>query len=408
MAMATNVAQPSSGTVTYNPAFSDLVLEAFSRIQVRPNSLTSNHLRDANSSANLLLTEFSVRPNFPNLWKVQLSTIPLVQGVTSYSLPASTVGVLDVYIRQFEMNAAVNLVPGFTTTANNPGVTINFPNHGQAAGNWVAVGIQVSVGGIVIIGQFQVTAVIDPNNLTITVPIAPTASVASGGAVPTFTSSSGSEAVTVTLNNHGLVAGNDFNVPVATLVGGLSISGMYQVATYISANQFTITANVNATSTATVGENGGLAQLQGQDTTVQPFDRVIYPVSRTEYASYPNKAQQGYPSIFWFDRLINPTLTLWLVPDGNGPYSCYIYSMQQTYDVVTQGGATLDLPWRFLEAFCAALAAKLAWKYPPPMTSGITVTMLEQRAQQAWDWASQQDVEETNLFIVPGLQSYFS
>ena len=45
-------------------------------------------------------------------------------------------------------------------------------------------------------------------------------------------------------------------------------------------------------------------------------DRIILPVSRTEYASYPNKQQQGFPTVFWFDRLISPEVTLWPVPDG--------------------------------------------------------------------------------------------
>ena len=40
----------------------------------------------------------------------------------------------------------------------------------------------------------------------------------------------------------------------------------------------------------------------------QPIDRIILPVSRTEYASYPNKKQQGFTTTFWFDRLLSPTV----------------------------------------------------------------------------------------------------
>ena len=40
-------------------------------------------------------------------------------------------------------------------------------------------------------------------------------------------------------------------------------------------------------------------------------DRLILPISRTEYASYPNKAQQGFPTTYWFDRLLSPTVYLW-------------------------------------------------------------------------------------------------
>ena len=51
-------------------------------------------------------------------------------------------------------------------------------------------------------------------------------------------------------------------------------------------------------------------------TGANPIDRLILPVSRTEYASYANKSQQGFPTVFWFDRLLSPTVTLWPVPNG--------------------------------------------------------------------------------------------
>ena len=56
--------------------------------------------------------------------------------------------------------------------------------------------------------------------------------------------------------------------------------------------------------------------LDAYTTTNQGIDRVIMPISRTEYASYPNKEQQGFVTSFWYDRLISPTITLWPVPDG--------------------------------------------------------------------------------------------
>jgi hypothetical protein len=61
------------------------------------------------------------------------------------------------------------------------------------------------------------------------------------------------------------------------------------------------------------------AYMQVDNGGGQTTDRIIMPVSRTEYASYPNKEQEGFTTTFWFDRLIspNPTVTLWPVPDGS-------------------------------------------------------------------------------------------
>src|SRR5258708_28052096 len=44
------------------------------------------------------------------------------------------------------------------------------------------------------------------------------------------------------------------------------------------------------------------------------------PISRTEYASYAAPQTQAPPTVFWFDRLIAPTVTFYPTPDGNGPY----------------------------------------------------------------------------------------
>ena len=60
-------------------------------------------------------------------------------------------------------------------------------------------------------------------------------------------------------------------------------------------------------------------------------DRIIFPISRSEYANYPNKTQEGFPSVYWFDRLLSPTVTLYQVPDGNEVALKY-YRMRQIQD----------------------------------------------------------------------------
>jgi hypothetical protein len=68
-----------------------------------------------------------------------------------------------------------------------------------------------------------------------------------------------------------------------------------------------------------------------------PIDRIILPISRTEYASYPNKEQQGFTTTYWFDRLISPTVTLWPVPDGTSAQYLKYYRVRQIQDSALQG-----------------------------------------------------------------------
>jgi hypothetical protein len=132
-------------------------------------------------------------------------------------------------------------------------------------------------------------------------------------------------------------------------------------------------------------------------------DRIMMPVSRTEYASYPNKAQQGFPTVFWFDRLINPTVTIWPVPDGNGnPTTITYYCVTQVQDANLPGGETLDVPYRWLDAFANGLAYYLSRIWQPQLTA-----QLKAEADEAYTIASSQDVENVSFYISPMIGGYF-
>lgn len=131
-------------------------------------------------------------------------------------------------------------------------------------------------------------------------------------------------------------------------------------------------------------------------------DRIILPISRTDYASYPNKTQEGFPTVFWFDRLLSPTITLWMVPDATGTYTLNYYSVVQVQDANLLNGQTVDIPYRFMDAFTAGLAWKLAEIYAPALEDKLFA-----RYQRAWGIAATQDVENVPLIIGPGIGSYY-
>ena len=131
-------------------------------------------------------------------------------------------------------------------------------------------------------------------------------------------------------------------------------------------------------------------------------DRVIMPISRTEYMSYPNKQQQGFPTVFWFDRLVSPTITFWPVPDNTQAYVAKYYSVRQTMDADVPNGLTVEIPYRWLEAYVAGLAWKLSEIYMPQLED-----KLFSRYNRAWGIAATQDVENVPMMIIPGLRSYY-
>src|SRR6266566_4299979 len=91
-----NPAQNTTKTFNFAPSGAEFVLAAFGRIQVRPTELTQSHMFNARMALNFVLSEWSNTQ--PNLWEVDLQTMPLTQGVATYSVPNPTVMILDLYI----------------------------------------------------------------------------------------------------------------------------------------------------------------------------------------------------------------------------------------------------------------------------------------------------------------------
>ena len=132
------------------------------------------------------------------------------------------------------------------------------------------------------------------------------------------------------------------------------------------------------------------------------IDRVIMPISRTEYASYPNKSQQGFPTSYWFDRLISPSITLWPVPDGTSATVLKYYKVRQVQDANLQNGQTVEIPYMWLECFADGLAYRLARIWAPQVAP-----LLKQVADESYQIASAQNVENVNTYISPMVGGYF-
>jgi len=142
--------------------------------------------------------------------------------------------------------------------------------------------------------------------------------------------------------------------------------------------------------------------LDAYTTTDSGIDRVIMPISRTEYASYPNKAQQGFPTSYWYDRLVSPTITLWPVPDGSSATVLKYYVVRQVQDANLQNGENVEIPYRWLEAFADGLAYRLARIWAPQVAPA-----LKGQADESYQIAAVQDVENTPTYISPMLGGYF-
>jgi hypothetical protein len=131
-------------------------------------------------------------------------------------------------------------------------------------------------------------------------------------------------------------------------------------------------------------------------------DRIITPFSRTEYASQPEKLSQGQPTSFWFNRQITPIIYLWPVPDGGGPYVLNYYTFTTIQDATLAGALNAQIPTRWLDAYVAGLAYRLARIYAPALEQVRAAD-----AASAFAVAKGQDTEGTPFAIQPTTDSYW-
>lgn len=132
------------------------------------------------------------------------------------------------------------------------------------------------------------------------------------------------------------------------------------------------------------------------------IDRLIFPISQTEYAALSNKFIQAPPTQFWFNRLISPTITFYQVPDGNGPYTVYYYRVRQIQDATLPNGYQMEVPYLWLDALTAGLSHRLARVFAPALEQ-----IRKMDADEAWHIAASQNVENVPMYIAPGLIGYF-
>lgn len=171
-------------------------------------------------------------------------------------------GANDITPQKTTVNVAVSV----STTSGSNVVTIT--DTGRNADDYDVVDIQtqISVGGLVLFGQYQTS---NPggsaNTYTILAtnvlgePQYATATVTTSGSVAEYDTTNGSNFVDVTLANHGYFVGSTYTALVATSLGGVTLYGNYIVIEITSSSVFVISASTAATATTSAFQNSSNA-----------------------------------------------------------------------------------------------------------------------------------------------------
>ena len=143
------------------------------------------------------------------------------------------------------------------------------------------------------------------------------------------------------------------------------------------------------------------AYLEMNPGTSDPIDLYMYPISRTEYAAFPDKVTPGRTTVYWFDRTLSPSVYLWQ-PPVDASWTFNMYCCRQIQDANTQNLQQPEIPYGYLKAFSDALSVELAMIYAPDK-----VPMLQAAAAASYKRAKDMGSERASLYLFPGMGNYY-
>lgn len=117
-------------------------------------------------------------------------------------------------------------------------------------------------------------------------------------------------------------------------------------------------------------------------------------ISRSDYLNFPNKADQGRPSQFFFDRQISPEINLFQTPENSTDQLVYYYVRR-----IEDAGAltnTTGVPFRFFPCMVAGLSYYLSIKRAPER-----VQMMKAMYEEEFQRAAMEDEDKVPLILRP-------
>jgi hypothetical protein len=149
---------------------------------------------------------------------------------------------------------------------------------------------------------------------------------------------------------------------------------------------------VQGTSTYTLTADvvGMLEMVLRRDGTDYEVERI----SRGDYLTFPNKTDQGRPSQFYFNRQIDPVITLWQTPENSTDQLIYYY-VQRIEDADALVNTT-DMPFRFYPCMVAGLSYYLSMKRAPER-----IQILKAVYEEEFQRAAEEDEDRVPLKLQP-------
>jgi hypothetical protein len=137
--------------------------------------------------------------------------------------------------------------------------------------------------------------------------------------------------------------------------------------------------------------------LEAVVTVTGGTQQTLNKISRSEYIAIPNKTDTGTPSQYYVNRLLSPTITLYLAPDTSAVTNIFYYYIARIEDAGAYTNTT-DMPYRFYPCMVSGLAFYLSQKVAPDRIQALKL-LYEDELKRALD----EDGQRTSVYITPNI-----
>lgn len=178
----------------------------------------------------------------------------------------------------------------------------------------------------------------------------------------------------------------------------IALTDLPEVNTY---GWYPLSTQQNSLHFRVISAHLGTAQDFFLTNTVREIN--ITPFNRDDYASQPNKTfESEVATNYYFEKLINPQITLWPVPADDARY-LHLYRYRQIQDIGTLT-EQIEIPARWYEAITWHLALRLCFEIP-----GIDAARRGEVSQMAQGMTIEVEGGETDnapTFFAPNIRCY--
>lgn len=345
-----------ASTATFSLDIDQLINKAFRRLG--GEQVTGLEIRSAKQQLNLIGMNWGNKGI--NLWTVDQELLALVQGKTSYTLPADTVDVLEMSRR-----SVTRVTDG--TAASSAGGTASYAFD----------------------GDFSTTC---------------TQTSADGNISYVYSTETIIQLFGIRFNTAGTFslvweASND---SFSTIDATTTISSADYLAdtTY----WFQPSVIVSATDYRVRETGGGTLDAEEVYFVNNLSDIPLSRIARDEYLNQVNKNSEGDPVQFYVDRQRDaPVLYIWPLSNTSAN-TILVYNRARRIKDFTSYSGLVDAPPRFIQALISQLAYDMSFERQG-VDPGLRAE-LKAQAKEDWDVAAAEDRDRSALTIAPDFSAY--